>query len=63
MSNPTPEDETQDEVTQPSTTDAAQHPEAAEAVDTKGPVEGSVPEEVDEYATQRGGYGVSLETG
>ena len=62
VSNPTPDDETQDGATQPATT-AAQHPEAAEAVDTKGPVEGSVPEEIDEYATQRGGYGVSVETG
>jgi len=63
VSTPTPDDETQDEVAQPSTT-AAQHPEVTEAVDTQGrPVEGSVPEEVDEYATQRGGYGVSLETG
>ena len=62
MSTPTPDDVRQDEVVQPSTS-AAHPPEVNEAVDTKGPVEGSVPEEVDEYAAQRGGYGVSLETG
>jgi hypothetical protein len=72
MSSPTPEDESRDELKdefkdelqdkskQPSADPA---PNVADALDTKGPLDGSVPEEVDEYAAERGGYGVSLETG